>query len=370
MRTIHTLKNCPIYVDDNIYENNFMLDKLKDQYENYVLITDKHVANYYLTVIIDYFKKAGIKLLPIIIEPGEQSKCRQIKADIEDRLLTLKCSRNTCLMALGGGVVTDLSGFVAATYLRGIDIYYLPTSLMAMVDASIGGKTGINTAQGKNQLGTFTHPKAIFISLHHLTTLPHREYQYAFSEIIKLALIQSPKLFAQLQQNPYNDKNSVHRLIYDSVQLKCDIVANDEKENGLRTLLNFGHTIGHALEQASDFILSHGAAVGWGIFVESYLSYKIGVLSEHDFKQIKQLLQHYQLLEPITPTIDQQEIEKALMYDKKNRQQKTRFVLLAAIGKASVKNNQYTHSVPDDLVKSLLNLEQLACSPLSKHLNN
>jgi 3-dehydroquinate synthase len=319
-----------------------------------VIVTDENVAAHHAEPLLNYLASHAIKAELITIPPGERSKSREIKHQIENKMLSLGCNRDTLMIALGGGMITDLTGFIAATYCRGIPVIYIPTSLLAMVDASNGGKTGINTDYGKNLIGTFTDPKAVFIDVNCLTTLPTHEYMHAFSEIIKHALIYDAAYFSLLESNIHNilqkNKSTLLNIIKRSCEIKSAIVLSDPKETAQREILNFGHTIAHALEISSRYALSHGEAVAIGILVESYLSHQLNVLSDTDFQRIKQLILSLNQPRIYHCTFSKEDIIKAFNLDKKTKQNKPRFVLLSTIGTVLHTDNAYAHTVDPALL--------------------
>ena len=207
-------------------------------------------------------------LLTHAVPAGEGTKCRAIKAEIEDFMLAHRCNRDTCLIALGGGVVGDLVGYVAATYMRGVPYIQVPTSTTAMIDSSVGGKTAINVPAGKNLIGAFWQPKFVYADLDLLATLGKRELVEGIAEAIKMGVIRMPSLYELLEANPEKimalDKELMDEVIYDSVRGKADVVAQDEREAGLRGTLNWGHTIGHAIEALKSPAMMHGECVSVG----------------------------------------------------------------------------------------------------------
>jgi 3-dehydroquinate synthase len=226
-------------------------------------------------------------------------------------------------------------GFTAATFCRGAPVIYLPTSLLAMADAAIGGKTGVNTPQGKNLIGSFTQPHAIFADLDTLSTLPDIEYQHGWAEVIKHALISSATLFDQLT-NAYDkiqqkDPQTLTEILQTSYHIKTHIIQQDHKDHGIRQLLNLGHTVAHALECATDYTLPHGQAVAIGIALESQYAVKQGFLSEHALDRIMGILQQYQL--PTTSPIPVSELYPLMQRDKKSKANQPYFIALSDIGR-------------------------------------
>ncbi|MHA7840755.1 MAG: 3-dehydroquinate synthase [Gammaproteobacteria bacterium] len=343
----------PLYIGD-CFATKHLAQYCAYSHHKIVIITDSNVNAYYEKSVTQYFLSQNCSIHHIVISAGEHSKNRKTKAYIEDRLFALGCGRDTLLIALGGGVVTDLVGFVAATYCRGISVIYIPTSLLAMVDAALGGKTGINTAYGKNTLGTFTQPIVIFININFLNSLPHKEYVSAFAEIIKHGLIEN-SAYCHLLMNSVaavkeKDHLTLEKIIRGSCKIKSTIVVDDEREQGKRELLNFGHTVGHALELASDYTLSHGEAVALGIMEESKLAHRMGLLTEKDLFFIKKLLTGYELPITLPESLSREAIKAHLNQDKKIRNSELRCVLLTEIGKALCIKGSYAHSVNRDLL--------------------
>jgi 3-dehydroquinate synthase len=283
----------------------------------------------------------------LCIKAGEKNKTREAKQQLEDALLDKKLGRDTFLIALGGGVVTDLVGFVAATYCRGIPVMYLPTTLLAMVDASIGGKTGVDTPFGKNLIGLFYQPEAVFMDLNVLSTLPNNEWSNGVVEILKHGLIRDKELFQHLQKNTLTLHNPEHlvEIIYQSCLIKKEIIEQDEQDLGLRQLLNFGHTIGHAIERLEQFKISHGEAVAIGMLVEAHLATLVGVLDLAIVKEIELTLQQYELPLKTAAFNDKVAFKQALELDKKAANSQVYFVLLSGIGTTHSKQNKHVFSV-------------------------
>lgn len=346
---------------NKIISNNEILDALEyytkvNSWQNhkFIIITDENLKNIYTNFIDAISNLELINVVKVIpITPGEHSKSREIKAFIEDEMFYSDCLRDTVVIAFGGGVVLDLAGFIAATFCRGVPAIYIPTSLLAQVDASIGGKTGINTKFGKNLIGAFKQPKAVFISCEFIETLSLVDYVSAYSEIIKHALISSKEYFDFLLENSQKalgkDKDFVNKTVKKSIDIKSQIVNKDEKEKGLREILNFGHTIGHAIEKACDYSISHGQAVAYGIIIESHISYNLGFLSKQDYEKIIKILNIYNFEGLLFPELNKinliQNIIKYLYSDKKNRDNEIKMVLINHIGQVSIHNNKYSHSI-------------------------
>lgn len=276
--------------------------------------------------------------LPVIVtETGEQAKNLPNIEKIIHELLRLDADRNTFLLGAGGGIVCDMAGFAASIFMRGIGFGYLATTLLAQVDASVGGKNGVNLEGYKNMIGVFNQPEFVICDPDVLQTLPKEEISNGFAEIIKHAIIKDEELFSFLEKNTPNllnlDKEAVEHVVHTSVKIKASIVNDDEKELGIRRLLNFGHTFGHAIEKASG--LNHGKAVSLGMVIASRLSTKMGYLNESDFDRIKELLVKFKL--PVDFDLNFAEILDAILKDKKREGGSIHFVLAEKIGKAFIK---------------------------------
>ncbi|HET6372645.1 MAG TPA: 3-dehydroquinate synthase, partial [Candidatus Polarisedimenticolia bacterium] len=231
----------------------------------YALVTDSNVAPLHARPLLAALTAAGLPTMLIEFPAGEGNKTRSTKEAVEDALAAAGVGRDAAVIALGGGVVCDLAGFVAATYHRGIPYVQVPTTLLAMVDASVGGKTGVDTPQGKNLIGAFHQPAAVFIDTEYLATLPGRDYRSGLAEVVKAGAICDADLFELLRREAprllARDPSLVPEVIERSCRIKAQVVAADEKEGDLRKILNFGHTIGHALEAVTGFAMTHGEAV-------------------------------------------------------------------------------------------------------------
>ncbi|MCH9621346.1 MAG: 3-dehydroquinate synthase [Chlamydiia bacterium] len=294
-----------------------------------LLITDRNLASIYA----QFLKKLGFEIL--VIDSGEKVKSRKQKAHIEDYLFKKGFLRNTELIAFGGGVILDLVGFVAATYMRGVNLSLIPTSITAFCDASIGGKNGINTEHGKNLIGNFYTPIEVCLEQSFLSTLSKELYQEQFSEVIKIALTSDKALF-------FSEDKSLLR----ARELKEEICRLDLLEKGQRQILNFGHTFAHAYEYLSGFSESHGKAVWKGIYFEALLSHQLGFLSLKDFEQIQQL--NIDLTIPFE--MSGEELYKAMLLDKKNKEQEPYFVLLKSIGSVLEYEGRFAHPVSKEKI--------------------
>ncbi len=308
-----------------------------------VIITDDNLKKIHLKKIEELIPKSIVFSMP----SGEESKSRQMKEKIEDFLLENSVDRNSVIIALGGGVISDISGFVASTYKRGIPYINVPTTLLAMVDASIGGKTGINTRHGKNLLGTVWHPEAVISDIDLLKGLPKEELISGMAEVIKIAVMMDKPFFEFLEKADIKNESDLIKIIKKSSELKLKIVKKDDRDNGIRNMLNFGHTIGHAVEACSRYSIRHGYCVSIGIAVECRLSMNIDLLHEKDYERIVMLLKKTGL--PISiPKLDSRCLLDAVKNDKKMKDGKLNMVLIEKIGKAKLAEFDY------ELIKRVL----------------
>lgn len=264
----------------------------------YVLITDEHVGPLYAGRVRRVLGTTAT--VPLTIPPGEAQKTRARWAELTDAMLAAGCGRDTTVIALGGGVIGDLAGFVAATFMRGVPVVQVPTSLLAMIDASIGGKTGVDTPAGKNLVGAFHQPAAVVVDPDVLDTLPAPQLRAGMAEAIKHGAIADAAYFAALcDALPalLADVRAPEMLdvIARSIAIKCDVVRRDEREGGLRKILNFGHTLGHAIEAESDYRLLHGEAVAIGMVLESALAERVGVAERGTAERVAAAVRHAEL---------------------------------------------------------------------------
>lgn len=329
---------------------------LKSLASKFVIISDDRIGPLHGNSLKENLTSQRMEVHLLSIPTGEEYKTRATKEHLENQLFEKRCGRDTCVIALGGGVVTDLVGYVAATYCRGVPYVMIPTSLLGMVDASIGGKTGVNVPHGKNMLGCIYQPKKVVIDLSLLDTLPKKEFANGMVETIKHALIANASFFEELekQSDIIADKNALQKVVYKSCSIKKEIVEHDEKEKGKRFLLNFGHTVGHALEHLTDYAISHGEAVAIGIIVESYISVMLGILDEESFNRIRQIFVQYKLPLTLPKQFPIQTLLEAMSLDKKSLKGKPRFVILEKIGKPHVYDNEYCTHVDEALIVKAL----------------
>ena len=311
-----------------------------------MIVTQKNAARHYLKKISSSLIKNRFRVIPHFVKDGETAKSQEELFGILSDLCDKNFERKDTVLALGGGVVGDLAGFAASVYLRGIPFVNIPTTLLAQVDSSVGGKTGINLKQGKNLVGTFYPPKAVLMGGDTLKTLPRRELCAALAEVVKYGVIQDARLFDYLEKNAdkilAKDPQALEKIIETSSSIKAGIVSCDEHETkGKRLILNFGHTFGHGLEKAMDYRkLLHGEAVSLGMVCAADLAVKLKMLSEKDFSRILRLLKKFHL--PVSLSglgINAARVLSAMSHDKKKKAGKLRFVLPLAIGKVTVRED-------------------------------
>lgn len=303
------------------------------------VITDSNVADLYLEEVIDELKKCSDTVISHVFEAGEEHKNVATIETIYETLIQAHFDRKDLLIALGGGVTGDMCGFAAATYLRGIDFIQVPTTLLSQVDSSIGGKTGVDFKQYKNMVGAFYMPKLVYMNLHTLYSLPEEHFYAGIGEILKHGLIKDAAYFQWMVANKDSilakDIEVLEEMIYQSCQIKRQVVENDPKEKGERALLNFGHTIGHAIEKLSDFQLIHGYCVSVGVASASYLSAQRGHISVEDRETICDVLKSFHL--PVKAHIkDAANVLLTTKLDKKMESGKVKFILLNQPGEAFI----------------------------------
>lgn len=303
------------------------------------IITDSNVEKLYGEDILGKLRNVCKRVVMFSFQAGEGSKTLDTVKKAYEFLIKEEFERTDLLIALGGGVVGDLTGFVAATYLRGVDFIQIPTTLLAQADSSIGGKTGVDFDGYKNMVGAFKMPKLVYMNLTVLTTLEERQFFSGFAEIMKYGLIKDSGFYVWLIENMYEicekDLNVLQEMVIRSCQIKKQVVEKDPTEKGDRALLNFGHTIGHAIEKAKDFSLYHGECVALGAVAAAYISWKREMISMEEYYEIRDMFVPFYL--PISvEDIEPSEILKLTRSDKKMESGKIKFILLKKIGKAVI----------------------------------
>jgi 3-dehydroquinate synthase len=332
-------RSYPIYIGSNLLGYaELLLPHVS--HKRTAVVTNTTVAPLYLEPLRAMLQSHGVDMIPIILPDGEQYKNAETLGLIYDALLSNRCERNTPLIALGGGVIGDMTGYAAATYLRGVPFIQIPTTLLAQVDSSVGGKTGINHPLGKNMIGAFYQPQVVLADITTLNTLSDQELRAGIAEVIKYGLIRDLSFFEWLEQNMEKllarDENTLQYAITRSCQNKAEVVAADERESGERALLNLGHTFGHAIETGMGYgAWLHGEAVAAGTIMAADLSCRMGWLSKEDVARIHSLFERAGL-PVIAPALGVEKYLQLMGLDKKVVGGKIRFVLLKSIGCAVI----------------------------------
>jgi len=337
-------RSYPIYIGEYLLTDSSLFANAI--HSNQILIvTNETIAPLYLQQVVDTLQSKAERIVKTVVLPdGEQHKHLDTITLIYDQLLAHHFDRSCCLVALGGGVVGDMTGFAAATYQRGVQFVQLPTTLLAQVDSSVGGKTGVNHVAGKNMIGAFHQPQAVIIDTTTLNTLPEREFIAGLAEVIKYGLItDKPFLDWLSQQMPAllaRDATSLAKAIYDSCLSKAKVVASDEKEAGIRAILNLGHTFGHAFEAATAYqYWLHGEAVGFGMLMALDLSKRLGLLSDEDVAYANAIILAAGLPQQAPQGMDVETISVFMASDKKVLEGQLRLVLLQSLGEAFVSSD-------------------------------
>ncbi len=319
-----------------------------------LLVTDTNVLALYKEEVQEIITKAGIELAGCVsFDAGEKSKNIDTLQKIYEACIEHELDRNSTIIALGGGVVGDMSGFAAATYMRGINFVQVPTTLLAQTDSSVGGKVGIDFCGAKNIVGNFKQPSLVYINTSTLKTLPNREFSAGMAEVIKYGYIKDSEFLSFLEKEHESicalDSVMVEKLIYNCCKIKADVVMQDEEEKSIRAILNFGHTIGHGVESAKNFELIHGECVALGMIAAIIISVKREWIDASEIERIKDILKKYSLMTKVMG-VNTDEIIGYMKKDKKKLNSKLRFVLLQDIGKAII-----TDDVSDEEIMISIN---------------
>jgi 3-dehydroquinate synthase len=346
-------RSYPIYIGERLLADAGLLSTIRAR--SLLVVTDETVASLYLDPVLASLR--GFRIATLILPPGEQHKSLATTARVFDALAGAKIHRDGAIVALGGGVIGDIAGFAAACYQRGIAFVQVPTTLLAQVDSSVGGKTGVNHPAGKNLIGAFHQPAAVFIDPATLRTLPPRELRAGLAEVIKYGLICDEAFLRWLEDHLLGllacDIDTLTVAIRRSCEIKAQLVMKDEREHGDRAFLNFGHTFGHALEAATGFSeWLHGEAVGVGMLMAATLSQRLGWLTGGDVGRLRQLLERAAL--PVAPPVTTAARMLELMkLDKKVRNDRVRLVLLRRLGEATVAEDYDPKALQGMLVEFL-----------------
>jgi 3-dehydroquinate synthase len=320
-----------------------------------LVVSNPTVFELYGARVVNSLKASEYEVFTCILPDGESYKNLDSIKEIYDVCIEHRLERSSTLVALGGGVIGDMTGFAAATYLRGVNFVQVPTTLLAMVDSSIGGKTGVNHPKGKNLIGAFYQPQFVLIDPEVLKTLPEREFRAGMAEVIKYGIIWDADFFARMEASKHLDSiktispELLETIIKLSCQAKADVVGKDEKESGLRAILNYGHTIGHAVESLTGYTeVIHGEAVGIGMVAAGQMAAELGMWTKEETERQNHLITKAGLPTHL-PKVDIEEIITAIQIDKKVKDGKVRFILPTQIGKVKI-----TDEVSTDTIRSVL----------------
>ena len=334
MKNIRVNVNTPywVMVDRGVLATTGACIKSLSRANKVVVITDSNVDKFYSKIVIDSINKVGFETHKFVFDAGEKSKNINTYLDIVSFLVKNNVSRNDLLVALGGGVVGDLVGFVASTYLRGVDFVQIPTTLLSIIDASVGGKTAIDIEEGKNLIGAFYQPKMVIADLNTLETLPSEEISNGLGEMAKYAVLIGGEYFDMMEDDVYKNLDTLIAL---SIEYKRDIVEKDEKEGNIRKFLNLGHTVAHAIEKLSGYTIPHGNAVSTGLVVMAKACNKNGLLTDGQRDRILSLIEKYNLSKTHPFSIG--DIAKEIALDKKSDSKKVDAIVINAIGECEIK---------------------------------
>lgn len=327
--------------------------------KKFALVTDSNVKELYGEKIYEKIKEAGYNADLFVFEAGEKSKTRKTKEEIEDAMLEKGYRRDCCIIAIGGGVVTDLSGFVAGTFGRGVPFINYATTLLSAADASVGGKTAVDTPLATNLIGLFNQPKKVYLDIKAWSTLPKREICSGLAETIKHACISDKDFFEYIEKNIEEIlalKTEVcEHIAEENCKIKYKVVMKDERESGLREILNLGHTVGRAIETVSEYKLLHGEALSIGLVAEVKLAYKLGYVTAEERDRVINLLEKANLPIAIPEYIDRKKLVKKLYTDKKVRDGKLRFVLQKGIGNVvEFENGQFATPISEEVAREII----------------
>lgn len=328
------------------------------------IIADNTVTELWGEQMEMVLKLIGREAAFLTFSAGEQNKNQKTVTKLQHALLKQRFGRDTLIIALGGGVTGDIAGFIASTFLRGVPYIQVPTTLLAMIDSSVGGKVGIDTPHGKNLIGSFYQPGVVIADLVFLSTLPSEHIKNGLFEAIKLFYVSNSKSLGLLHpldlERPLENPEVLAEIIWRSVRGKAFVVERDEQEQNERRILNFGHTIGHALELVSNYELLHGFAVAYGILVEAEIAEQLGILSRQSYLTVRDLLASFGIQGAAVKKYPAEEVLLATRGDKKARGGRPHYVLLNSIGSVHVVDGQYAHPVDDEVVKRALDVVSTA----------
>jgi 3-dehydroquinate synthase len=342
-----------ILVGQDILDRSGLIMARSNWAKRYFIITDSNLSKLHGERVQAILTNMGLKTALIEFPAGEASKNIHTCLELIEKLIGLGADRTSGLIALGGGVVGDIAGFIASTYMRGIPYVQIPTTLLAQVDSSIGGKTAIDLPEGKNLMGNFYQPKAVFIDLSFLRTLPAREFKSGLAEIVKCGIIDDPELFAILETGAgvilERNLDFLEPIVLKTCQIKKGIEEMDETDKGMRRYLNFGHTLGHAIETHSSYAYSHGEAISMGMVAAAAISQRMKYLPVEDQERIVALMEALRLPRLIPQNFDTAGILSRLKVDKKKTEERVNFILLKRLGVPFVNGG-----VPEEIVRQVV----------------
>ena len=329
------------------------IKSLSKKYKKVAIVTDKNIWSIYN----DTLKNKDV--LNILLRPGEKSKSIQVKNYIEENLFENNFNRKSIIIGVGGGVIGDLVGFTVSTFMRGIDLIHIPTTLVSIIDSSIGGKTAIDNKYGKNLIGTFYNPKEILIDLNFLSSLPSKEIRQGMAEIIKYSIIDNKQLFKTLETINTNllsnNKSIIQRIIKTCMQIKIKTIKADFREGDKRMILNFGHTVGHALERLFNYKEAHGDCIGLGMLIESKISQNINKITVKEYEEIKRILFRYNLLSLKINKTNTKKLISFMRLDKKNSTNNITFSIPKNIGNIYKNNGKHSIEISDIIIEKSIN---------------
>ena len=347
----------PIKIRNGLRRSLSQLVPAHTKAHRYAVITDERVAELYGKDVVSGLEATGREARLLTVPTGEASKTRNEWTRLSDEMFQAGFGRDSAVVAVGGGVVGDLAGFVAATFMRGVPLVQVPTSLVAMIDSSIGGKTGVDVPEGKNLIGAFHSPRLVVVDPEVSVTLSREERAQGLAEAVKHGAILDPVYLADLEGDIpcvlNGEVGATGRVVLRSIEIKADVVSRDERESGLRKVLNFGHTIGHAVESAADYRLPHGTCVAIGMVLEARLGEALGVTRPGTSKTLERLVSLLDLPTRIPADLNPDAILAFTRSDKKGRRGRPRYVLLSQPGQVA-SDQDWAQEVPDDQVLSIL----------------
>lgn len=325
----------------------------------FAVVTDSNVKELYGQRILEMLQEAGYQAKLFVFEAGEERKTRKTKEDIEDAMLSSGFRRDCCIIAVGGGVVTDLAGFVAGTFGRGVPFINYATTLLAAADASVGGKTAVDTPLATNLIGLFNQPEKVYIDVAAWKTLPKRQLASGMAETVKHACLASGDFFRYLEEHMEDifelEPEACGQIARENCKVKYEVVMKDERESGLREVLNLGHTVGRAIETVSGYRLLHGEAVSIGLLAQAHLAVRMGYMTQEECDRVAELLSRAQLPTRIPDYIDREELVRKLYTDKKVRDGKLRFVIQKGIGNVvEFEEGVFATPIPEQTAREII----------------